>query len=190
LCAKCQRWSDRFAILAPVGSFTEVVLSFSFRPDTPEEVLAAFSGLAVPRPVEHHSGPEPGLPAPFDDPDDRWLWEPTNELTDPAADPEPWKHDWAGWTSQSMSVAYTPSAQMMWSDLELWTVSCRWGIKSWPMAELPALQWLGPFLDRYKTAPKLMGYMQYDNDDRPVLVWLQPDGRITGEDLNPESHYD
>lgn len=168
-----------------MGSFSEVVLGFSFREDTPEYVLAGFSALAVPPPPGSCAGTPPDLPPPHDinrlnDGD----WEPTNELSDPAADPEPWRHDWAGWFRQSMSVSITPSAQMVWSEVGLWTVSCRWGIKSWPDAIIPALRWIGPYLVAFDQRPILLGYVQDDSEPRPTLVWLTPAGDILGENLN------
>ena len=168
-----------------MGSFSEVVLGFSFRPDTPDYVLAAFSALAVPPPPGSSAGTPPDLPPPHDV---NWLsdgdWEPTDELADPAADPEPWRHDWAGWFRGSMSVSITPSAQMVWSEVNRWTVSCRWGIKSWPDAIIPALRWLGPYLVAFDQRPILLGYIQNGAEPRPTLVWLTPAGDIHGENLN------
>ncbi|HET9654888.1 MAG TPA: hypothetical protein VFP72_06015, partial [Kineosporiaceae bacterium] len=115
-----------------MGAFSEVVLSFSFRPDTPDHVLAAFSALKVPPGDGWYSAPAPPLPPPQHVEDDDW--EPTNELHDPAEDPEPWRHDWAGWVSNSMSVATTAHAQLAWSAAGRWVLSCRWVIKSWPDA--------------------------------------------------------
>jgi hypothetical protein len=118
-------------------------------------------------------------------PDDHWGdWEPTDELADPAEDPQPWAHPWAAWLSNSMSVAINPSSQMTWSELGRWTVSCRWGIKSHPESILPALLWLGPHLERNEDVSSLLGYMHFECDDRPVLVWLDPDGSLRGEGLN------
>jgi hypothetical protein len=64
------------------------------------------------------------------------------------------------------------------------------GIKSHPESILPALLWLGPHLERHKDTPRLLGYMHYDYDDRPVLVWLDPDGSLRGEDLNTKLRND
>ncbi len=166
-----------------MGSFTEVVLGFSFKPDAPEHVLAAFSPLAVPRPEGWRGPPAPPLPAPHViDPNE--LWEPTNVNSDPLADPAPWLHAWAGWLSSSASVSITPSAQLVWSEVGRWTLTCRWGIKSAPEEILPALGWLGPHLEAFELRPILLGYMDYGSYERPFLVWLTPDGRIEGENLN------
>ena len=168
-----------------MGSFSEVVLGFSFRADTPEHVLAAFSALAVPSPPYGHGREAPPLPVPLQFPEDgEDYWEPTDELQDPAQDPQPWRHDWAGWMSRSASVSITPSAQMVWSETGRWTVSCRWGIKSWPEAIIPALRWLGPYLEGFDQRPIMLGYIEDSSEPRPTLLWLTPEGTIEGEDLN------
>ena len=165
-----------------MGSYTEVVLQLTFTPDTPDHVLAAFSALAKAAP----GNPEaPELPAPHPVQDEDWGdWEPTDEVSDPAADPEPWMHNWPLWLSTSMSVGTTPHAQLAWSAMGTWVLSCRWGIKSWPDAILPAFQWLGPFLEGWDRQPTLLGYMT-GIDPRPTLVWLWQ-GRISLENLTPE----
>lgn len=82
-----------------------------------------------------------------------------------------------------MGVAITPSAQMVWSETGRWTVSCRWGIKSWPEAIVPALRWLGPYLEGHDLRPILLGYIEGGSEPRLVLLWLTQ-GRIEAEDLN------
>ncbi|MFL6100789.1 MAG: hypothetical protein ACJ71T_12635 [Actinomycetales bacterium] len=165
-----------------MGTFTEVVLGFSFRPETPDHVLSAFSALAVPSTAQF-GPPEPPLPSPHPiNPDDEW--EPTDEWADPALDPAPWRHDWATWFSRSTSVSITPSAQLMWSKTGRWTLSCRWGIKSGPEEVFSALRWLGPYLEGFDQRPILLGYMDYGGAPRPVLVWLFQ-GQLSLEDLNP-----
>jgi len=56
--------------LPGVGTFSEVVLGFSFRPDTPDHVLAAFSALAVPSGPDVDGTPAPELPPPVGEPGD------------------------------------------------------------------------------------------------------------------------
>jgi hypothetical protein len=82
-----------------------------------------------------------------------------------------------------MSVSITPSAQMVWSETDRWTVSCRWGIKSWPDAIIQALRWLGPYLEGFDQRPIRLGYIEYTSELRPALLWLTPEGTIEGEDL-------
>ncbi|GEK20859.1 hypothetical protein [Cellulomonas xylanilytica] len=162
-----------------MGSYTEVVLQLTFLPNTPEHVLAAFSALATSLPDD-----APPLPAPHQV-DETVDWEPTDEVSDPLSDPQPWLHDWSAWLSSSMTVSTTPHAQLTWSRTQRWVLSCRWGIKSWPESILPALQWLGPHLEGFDQRPIVLGYMQYGGDARPALVWLYR-GRITLELLTPE----
>lgn len=177
-----------------MGSFTEVVLAFDFRRDTPDEVLAGFAALHVvppdpmwskdttglAEPFRSHFQPPPSLPEPFDGADEDW--EPTDEMADPAEDPTPWAHDWASWLSGSMSVSITPSAQLMWSQVNRWHLSSRWGIKSWPEAIIPALTWLAPHIEPHGD-PTLLGYMRYDGSTRPTLLWSNGTS-IIGEDLD------
>ena len=169
-----------------MGIFSEVVLGFSFRPDTPDHVLAAFSDLAVESGPDVYGTPPPHLPAPLDltDRDEAAGWAPTDDSQDPTLDPLPWRHDWAGWFSRSMSVAITPSAQLAWAETGQWALSCRWGIKAEPAAIIPALRWLGPYLEAFEGEPILLGYIRSGAAPRPTLVWLTPDGEIEGEDLN------
>ena len=168
-----------------MGTFTEVVLGFSFRADAPDHVIAAFSGLVPP----DERAALPGLPPPHDVDEDFGDWEPTDEISDPASDPEPWRHDWAGWLAQSMSVSIVPHSQLVRSELDRWAVTCRWGMKSWPESILAALQWLGPYLEGHPDGPELLGYMQYGGAPRPFLVWLTPQATLELEDLNPDGSY-
>lgn len=172
-----------------MGSYSEIVLGFEFRPDTPDYVMSAFSALAAPRPGEWVEGPVPELPPPYrfenyGDAD----WEPTDELADPAEDPEPWHHDWAGWFSNTLNVSTVPTAQLVWTRSGFWTLACRWGIKSHPLSVVPALRWLGPHLRAFHLRSVLLGYGQYDADPLPVLIWLTPDGDVKGQDLDDGSH--
>lgn len=82
-----------------------------------------------------------------------------------------------------MSVSITPSAQMVWSETGRWTVSCRWGIKTYPQAIVPWLRWLGPYLEGGDAAPVLLGYILGDHERRPLLQWLTQ-GSIDAEDLS------
>src|SRR5215207_540054 len=112
-----------------MASFTEVVLSFNFADDTPAHVLAAFAALEVPR----LKGALP-LPPPVEEAWD--MWEPDWRLAgypegegDPFED-EPWKHDWAAWTSTAMGVQTTPHGHLTWSALDRWNLDCRFSWKT------------------------------------------------------------
>jgi hypothetical protein len=163
-----------------MGTFSEVVLGFSFRSDTPDHVLAAFSALVVPQSADERYPAPPPLAMSDDE-----GWDSTNEEDDPQSDPEPWKHDWAGWFSSSMSVSIALSAQMVWL-IDHWRVTCRWGIKSWPEAIISALTWLGPYLQAFDKRPILLGHIDCGSDERPTLVWLTPQHEITAKHLGGE----
>lgn len=167
-----------------MGEFTEVVMAFAFRSDTPPEVLAAFSALAQRHPEDVWWGPPPDLPEPVSEPQEWWSpdWREAGEVDEFEA--EPWRHDWATWLKSSMSVAIVPSAKLAWGETRRWNLSCRCSFKSWPGAVLTFLEWLGPFIDSVQPErPLFLGYMLYDAEPRPHLLWLR-DGRLVAEDLN------
>ncbi|HEX5621408.1 MAG TPA: hypothetical protein VFX51_23485 [Solirubrobacteraceae bacterium] len=170
-----------------MGSFSDVVLSFDFRADTPDEVLAAFSALQQPLPDEDaYWGPAPDLPPPVSEPSDLWSpdWRESGWV-DPFAD-EPWRHDWASWLSGSMSVATVPSAALVWTQAKVWNFTCRSSFKTDAEGVFEFLEWLGPFIDVYNAeASYLIGYIHYEYDERPHLVWFK-DRRLTLENLNTD----
>ena len=85
-----------------MGSFAEVVLSFHFRDDTPDEVLASVSALEEPHPEAEFWDPAPALPEPVREPAEHWSpdWREAGYADEFEA--EPWRHDWAAWLSGSM----------------------------------------------------------------------------------------
>ena len=167
-----------------MGSFSEVVLSFDFREDTPVEVLAAVSGLEQALPDDAWWGPAPQLPAPVREPVEGWSpdWREAGE-TDEFED-EPWRHDWAVWLGRSMSVSTVPSAALVWTQTKRWNLTCRCSFKSWAEAVFVFLEWLGPFIDSWpEDRPRLVGYIDDEEDPRPYLLWAQ-NRRLVMEDLN------
>ena len=170
-----------------MGSFADVVLSFDFRDDTPEEVLAAFSALVQPHPASDTPwgpGPAPPLPEPVREPVDHWLpdWREAGD-SDPF-EAEPWRHDWAVWLSQSMSVSSVPSAALVWTPQERWNLTCRCNFKSWAEAIHTFLEWLGPFIETWDAdRPIFIGYIDDADGPRPCLLWAH-DRRLVMEDLN------
>jgi hypothetical protein len=171
-----------------MGSDTEGVLSFSFRKDTPDYVLAAFSALADPLPPG-----APPLPAPVEaDPLGRMATDyaqDEDELGMLELDPfpgEPWRHDWAGLLSASMGVAFVGHSRMLWSEMEFWTISARFSLKDDPDRLLKAFGWLGPHIERNSEEPLLLGYLRHEYQIHPILVWHQAN-RVYGEDLRDES---
>lgn len=170
-----------------MGSFTEILLSFSFANETPAHVLAAFAALEGPK-----SEGAPSLPPPVEE---AWhMWEPDWRVMgfpkgkgDPFED-EPWKHDWASWISIAMGVGTTPHGYLTWSKRGLWNLDCRFSWKTDPTAASDALAWLAPYVRRADSDRKiLVGYAHYEYDPRPHLFWVKG-GKWDLEDLN--SHDD
>ncbi len=98
---------------------------------------------------------------------------------------EPWRHDWAGWLGNSMSVSTVPSAALVWTETKRWNLTCRCSFKSWAAAIFEFLEWLGPFIDdNYPPdRPRLVGYIEDAGERRPYLLWAQ-NRRLLIEDLN------
>jgi hypothetical protein len=172
-----------------MGSFSEVVLSFDFADDTPAEVLAAFSALAVP----HLDEGAPPLPPPvveaweYFSPDWREAG-PEDGQGDPFEN-EPWRHDWASWTSTAMGVQTTPHGLLDWSELGTWNLDCRFSWKTDPHTASEALAWLAPFVStKYAEGRILVGYAHFEYAPRPHLFWVE-DGRWELEDLNPDDEW-
>ncbi len=169
-----------------MGTFSEVVLGFNFRPDTPAEVLAAVSALERPIPDDAWWGPAPPLPEPVVEPNEWWDgpdWREAGSTDE--FESEQWRHNWAPWLGNSMSVGTVPSAALVWTETQRWNFTCRCSFKSWPDAIHTFLEWLGPFIDHPDAdmPPRLVGYIDYGPEPRPFLLWAH-DGRLTMEDLN------
>jgi hypothetical protein len=162
-------------------------MSFYFRIDVPDAVLATFASLhkeAAPT----IQGAAPPLPVFEPAPDDDW-WEPDWRdaypgLVDPYGS-EPWRHDWATWLARSVSATTVPTAALVWSVMGLWHFSCRSAFKTYPQSVLDFLGWLGPFIDPLgdPSYPRLIGLMTHDYSRRPYLLWWQED-QLSMEDLN------
>ena len=169
---------------APVGSFSVLVMSLDFRPDTPPEVLAAFAALEQPLPEDAYGGPAPQLPEPVDEPAE--FWEPDWRdagYDDEFAD-EPWRHDWASWLKGSMSVDTAPYAALVWMPTRRWQLTCRTSFKAPAESVVTFLEWLGPFIHSYdQDRAELIGYIDHDYDTRPHLLWYKR-GKLVHEDLN------
>lgn len=167
-----------------MGSFSEILLSFNFASETPDHVLAAFASLQQPTGDDTPTLPPPVVEA--------WdAWSPTWRLAgyregrgDPFED-QPWKHDWAAWTSTAMGVQTTPHGHLTWSTLGLWNLDCRFSWKTDPDTASEAMAWLGPYVDtKYTQRRVLVGYAHHEYALRPHLFWVE-EGRWELEDLNP-----
>jgi hypothetical protein len=173
-----------------MGSFCEGVLSFSFRKDTPDYVLAGFSALAGPVSPEAPSLPPPVEPDPYGlmptdflqgTDEDEWFSE------DPFPG-EPWRQDWSV-LGDSMGVMFVGHAQLFWSGMKRWTLSARFSLKDDPERILRAIEWLGPYIEPRNPddphVPLLLGYLRHEYQVRPILVWHR-DQMLYGEDLRDE----
>jgi hypothetical protein len=170
-----------------VGSFTDIVAALDFRPDTPPEILAAFSALERARPKEDHWwDPAPPLPAPVVEPSE--LWDPDwrqSGLHEDFPD-EPWRHDWAALLSRSAAVDTIAHAELVWRGSGIWRLSFRTAFATWAEAVFAFIEWLGPYIYAYNEEyPLLIGYLKYDNEGRPRLLWFK-DRELVLEDLNTD----
>jgi hypothetical protein len=169
-----------------MGSFSEVVLGFHFRRDTPPEVLAAFAALADGADALRTDAVPP-LPEPVREPEDAWapdqFYAGGGSLME--YETAPWRHDWAAWLASSMSVAICPSAALQWSELERWHLSCRAGFKAGPDVVHACLRWLAPYIgdgfdaesatgsEQGQRRPLLVGYIKHEYLEQPNLLWLR-----------------
>lgn len=168
-----------------MGSFSEAVLSFSFRADTPDEVLAAVSALEQPFARDWPArDPAPALPEPVSEPVEGWIpdWRQAGGDPDPF-ESEPWRHDWAPWLGVDMSGGHVTSAALVWTGWR-WTLTCRFLFKGWAKLIYDFLEWFGPFIDTHEMErPLLIGYIEDEGEPRPYLLWAN-DRRLVMEDLN------
>jgi hypothetical protein len=184
-CRSCQHSLSGAAERGALGSFAEVVLSFHFREDTPDEVLAAFSALEKPHP-EARAGSDqaPALPEPVHEPAEHWEPDWREAGYEDEFEAEPWRHDWAAWLSSSMSIGVVPSAALVWTTQRRWNLTCRCDFKSGAEVIYAFLEWLGPFIETWgDDRPVLLGYIDSEEGPRPCLLWAH-NGRLQMEDLN------
>ena len=171
-----------------MGSFCEGVLSFSFRKDTPDYVLAAFSALAGPVSSKAPSLPTPVEPNEYGEiPTD--FAQNADEIGMFGEEPfpgEPWRHDWAGPLGGSMGVMFVGHSELCWSEMKRWTLSARFSLKDDPDRILRAIEWLGPYIEpNGPDGPLLLGYLRHEYEVRPILIWHR-DQMLYGEDLRNE----
>jgi len=162
-------------------------MSFDFRPDTPPHVLAAFSALAQPVPPDAYWGQPPQLPDPVAEPSEFWDPDWRESGIPEEFRGEPWRHDWAPIFRDAAAVDTVPHATLVWRPGGLWKLSIRTSFKTWSEAVFAFIEWLGPFIYAFNDDfPLLVGYLDYDNDERPCLLWFK-DRALTLEDLNTDA---
>lgn len=180
-----------------MGSFSEVVISFSLRPDVDSDVLRAFSGL--PLGESTHGGgdrdPAPELPPPHEEPIDDYTFYEACESSGYHAyqggelpeDFKPWMYDWTwvlsgGYWAASFkaetggSIAWTGSG---------WHITSRLTAKEVPKTLTYWFGWMGEFaIESNEQHPSLIGYIKYEYENRPWLIWHAGSGSFVFENLN------
>jgi hypothetical protein len=174
-----------------MGSFSEVVMSFTLRSDVDRDVLRAFSGLGVGLPTDKAdavgAAPAPELPPPHDEVvDDYALY----EAWEQGAFPDgftPWAYDWRPFLGGGHWNVYIPAMKasaLSWTG-KGWHVTFRTTIKSYPEELVYWFGWMGQFaIEGRHDAPELIGYIKHEYERRPWLVWHPGTGPFTFEDLN------
>lgn len=158
-----------------MGSFTEVVLAFMFRADTPPEVLGAFQAWRTP-------GDAPELPT-LEDSVGRDVLDELLHLTIPAIDEPtfdalPLLHKavaWNFWCSYGGTAYFPgePGVHMRWHPHGgRWTLT----IRNYPQEHSDDARMvyapLGAFAAGVSEgAAELVGYLRFEYDTRPTLVW-------------------
>ena len=172
-----------------MSSFTEVVLAFDFRPDTPPAIISAFSAWQV--------GEGPQLP------DFEVLSAEAGWVDDVAA----WEDDWPGFLAMlspmqraslwqgllaPQDTAYFPghpSTALTWSTTG-WKLTVRTYAQSTAEGVVLELASLGEFACPVAEAdyPTFVGYLYFEADDHPLLVWHRGGKSFEFEDLrvNPD----
>jgi hypothetical protein len=190
-----------------MGSFTEVVLALTLRQDTPSKVLAAFSSLHDVEATKRNSPDRSHLPATWrDDPTKAYLFEPLPELPPPAPTPtveqrealetlwdqrpeRPWATDWGPYLSMDMSGVVFPGAcgaSLVGKQSIGWCLTARFVDKAIAPAVMSRIGWIGEFAERDGEQRLLAGYLKFEYDERPILIWSTGDDAFAFEDLGGE----
>jgi hypothetical protein len=165
-----------------MGNFTEIVISFAFKPETPPEIMGAVASLArgasnsllKPPTVEVHRY------NPHDEP-----------LEDPL-----WQYDWGPFFGLDMSgvrgglcsADLAPKSEFRPDE---WTLTARSVHKAYPDELTDAFLWLGPYACPLARPDllELCGYLKTEASDQPILIWHDGE-RFVLDDLNQEpGHY-
>ena len=155
-----------------MGSFTEAVLAFSLKSDTPEQVIAAF------RP--------PDLEEDYDEGEELLYGLETGEIEDVGQlslkdRAYIWQQLFAGMESEYFPGAPSTSIRDQGSG---WTVTARFHWKAPASFVCQAIGPLGAFIEGDNDdPPSLVGYVKYEYDDHPLLVWHRGETRLEFEDL-------
>lgn len=165
-----------------MGSFTEVVLAVEFRSDVPPEVLGAFARFNDGRTAI------PALPErPKDDFDEEEL---DDEEFDETADFSSLSsvelaYLWSS-TFNDYPCAYFPGHPnvVLRHDGRRWTLTARFFAKTYAEPVCALLAPLGRFTFPHAATdnPTFVGYLKFEADDRPVLIWHRGSQLLEFED--------
>jgi hypothetical protein len=168
-----------------MGSFSEVVMSFTLRPDVDDDVLRAFSGVPL---VQSHGSRNPEMPE-LPPPHEERVGESVfyealvaGHLPDGF---EPWMYNWEWVLSGGHGTAYIPATTggtIQWTRRG-WQVSFRSTLKSGADELTYWFGWMGEFAIE-SHPPLLVGYFKHEYENRPWLVWHAEAGPFTFENLN------
>lgn len=172
-----------------MGSFSEIVMSFTLRPDLDDDVLSAFSGVPL---VESYGAGNlevPQLPSAHEEDIDEYVFYEALEAGRLREGFEPWMYNWEWVLSGGHGTSYiaaTTGGTLEWTRRG-WLVSFRSTLKSGSEELTYWFGWMGEFA--IESQPSLLvGYFKHEYEERPWLVWHAGSGPFTFEDLNGLGH--
>lgn len=170
-----------------MGSFSEIVMSFTLRPDLDDDVLRAFSGVTLIESNVALNREKTLLPQPHEEDISESVFYKalgTGQLPEGF---EPWMYDWKWVLSGGHGASYidgTTGGTIEWTHLG-WHVSFRAIAKAVPDELIYWFGWMGEFaVESSEETPSLVGYFKHEYEPRPWLVWHAGSGPFTFEDLN------
>ena len=168
-----------------MGSFSEIVMSFTWRPDLDDDVLSAFSGVPL---VESYGARDlevPQLPSAHEEDIDEYVFYEALEAGQLREGFKPWMYNWEWVLSGGHGTSYiasTTSGSIAWTR-QGWHISFRSTLKSGSEELTYWFGWMGEFA--IKSHPSLLvGYFIHEYEERPWLVWHEGSGPFSFENLN------
>jgi hypothetical protein len=168
-----------------MGSFSEIVMSFTLRPDLDDDVLSAFSGVPL---VESYGARDlevPQLPSAHEEDIDEYVFYEALEAGQLREGFEPWMYNWEWVLSGGHGTSYidaTTGGSIAWTHRG-WLVSFRSTLKSGSEELTYWFGWMGEFA--IESRPSLLvGYFIHEYEERPWLVWHEGSGPFSFENLN------
>lgn len=174
-----------------MGSFSEIVMSFTLRPEVDDDVLRAFSGVTLAEPTdgaEFVESPEvPKLPSAHERDIDDYEFYAALEAGELRKGFEPWMYNWAWVLSGGSGTTYidaTRGGTIAWTG-HGWLITFRATAKSSPEELTYWFGWMGEFtVESSEDRPSLVGYIKHEYEKRPWLIWHAGSGPFIFEDLN------